>query len=164
MLIKRDDGTVRSSHFGYTPDVYENPDRYRSTIDATRAELQHLMNPGKLIDAIAFRGSSGCAMGYPLAYLTGISPLYIRKPQEICHGSETAEGPGKDIRRYVIVDDFISSGATVRAILRALHPAKCAAILLYGSNSAGMCREDRIAAVPVIHTNPRPQGLSHEKN
>lgn len=77
---------------------------------------------GHEYDAIAFRGHSGTLIAGPLAILTGKPLILVRKSRESAHTSSQVEGY-MNSKRYVIADDFIRSGETVNAILRAM---KCA--------------------------------------
>lgn len=153
MIVKRDDGSIHSSHAGYNKDIYGSPLRWKATVNVTLEALQEVLaHSFPPVDAIAFRGSSGAAMGYTLAYLSGVPPLYIRKPKEKSHGSVT-EGPEGPVRRYVIVDDFSSSGETLKTILGACYPAQCAAILLYARNgNRELVELGEFQSVPIIHT------------
>lgn len=65
-------------------------------------------------DSLVCRGTSGLAVCAPLSLATGRPYGIVHKPGR--HGAEGYQGcynPG----RYIIVDDFISSGATMRAII-----------------------------------------------
>jgi hypothetical protein len=68
--------------------------------------------------AIAFRGMSG-ALVVPMLCLELRKPMIVcRKESEKSHGSPV-EGWGRG-GPYIIVDDFISSGSTVRGIMATL--------------------------------------------
>lgn len=85
-------------------------------------------------DAIAFRGMSGCLLAAPLAYLTGKTLIMVRKPEQ-SHTSLIVEGD-KAAKTYVIVDDFISSGQTVKIIVQEVtkfSDAKCIGTLTAGN-------------------------------
>jgi adenine/guanine phosphoribosyltransferase-like PRPP-binding protein len=73
---------------------------------------------GVEFDAIAFRGMSGCLFAAPLALRLGKSLLMVRKPNQ-SHTYRIVEGD-KLARTYIIVDDFISTGETMREIVKAL--------------------------------------------
>lgn len=110
-----------------------NPKSMKSMINKLCAEIKTI----KDIDAIAFRGVSGAAVAYPIMYKTGIPVVNIRK--EDSHG-RSIEGPDRDIKKYIIVDDLIDSGATIHVIVttmhdRGIHPTNCKGILLYSSFS-----------------------------
>jgi orotate phosphoribosyltransferase len=96
-------------------------------------------------EAIAFSGSSGCAAAFYLAALHEIPLIYVRKDNEECHGNSLECNIGYEgtIKKYLIVDDFISTGTTVRRISekitrtaqgRNAYPAKCIGILCYDSS------------------------------
>jgi len=70
--------------------------------------------------AIAFRGFSGAMVAPIVAYKLGLNPIGIRKPNEGSHGGSTKSRltlEGHRVERYVIVDDFVLSGDTVRKII-----------------------------------------------
>ncbi len=84
-------------------------------------------------DAFACRGLSGMLVAPIVAMEMGKTLLVVRKKDEDNHSSRMVEG---DIgaRRYVIVDDLISSGATCRAIIeeiREVSEAQCIGIIRY---------------------------------
>lgn len=67
-------------------------------------------------DAIAFTGLSGSVVAGAVA-LTMDKYLYcVRKKNESKHSDHEVEGPSTGLR-YIIIDDFISSGATVQRIM-----------------------------------------------
>lgn len=86
-------------------------------------------------EAIAVRGVSGLGMGAAVSYETGIPLVIVRKPGEQSHGNQV-EGPGL-IAKFLVLDDIISSGETMRTIIGALNPAECVGVLLY-SDSFGL--------------------------
>ena len=71
-------------------------------------------------DAVAFRGISGNLIAPAIAMEMNKSLIAVRKTTKDCHSDRRVEG---DIaaRRYVIVDDFICSGATVNAIMDEIY-------------------------------------------
>lgn len=87
---------------------------YRETVDATIRAI-HEIRKTLRIDALAFRGTSGCAVGFPAALATGMPMLHVRKGHSHC--SVLVEGHvGPTIRSYLIIDDFVSSGETITKI------------------------------------------------
>lgn len=87
-------------------------------------------------NALAFRGYSGSSIGCIVSYLTGIPAIYVRKEydKEPTHGTSIeASANYLNLGSYVIIDDFISSGRTVDAIMEALEPRHllCTGIILY---------------------------------
>jgi hypothetical protein len=85
-------------------------------------------------DAMAFRGMSGAMFAPILAYQMGKYLLMVRKPGDDTHSRMNVEGYYAS-KRYVIVDDFTSSGDTLRAIHDAIREevpqAKCVGVYLY---------------------------------
>lgn len=66
-------------------------------------------------DSIAFRGMSGAVSAPVIALTLHKNLILVRKKEEKTHSIYPVEGYAASTR-YVIVDDFISSGETVRAI------------------------------------------------
>lgn len=83
-------------------------------------------------DSFAFRGMSGALLAAPLANMLDKTMIAVRKPGVDCHTSRAVEGDSA-ARRYIIVDDVICTGSTVRAIIRAIKHfaphAECIGIL-----------------------------------
>lgn len=116
-------------------------------------------------DAIAFTGTSGAAVAYPLSYRMKLPLLCVRKPTENSHYVSSGNGEIEgyiDTKRYLIIDDFTCSGDTIRRIIdviaKDLPSAECAAIALY-TREVGDSRmpfrhtfDDRCIMVPVIGT------------
>lgn len=105
--------------------------------------------------AIAYRGSSGAAVAYPLSIALNLPVIQVRRQGETAdgHGMGT-EGPRRNISHYIIVDDFIASGNTVNKILHEFKDAECVAVLLYqhpvkGKN--GRTSRKLVKKVPVWH-------------
>jgi hypothetical protein len=66
-------------------------------------------------DVVVFRGFSGAVVGPVVALKMGKNWAFVRKHDDNSHSSSRIEG--SIIGRYVIVDDFIDSGATIRKII-----------------------------------------------
>jgi len=77
-------------------------------------------------EAIAVQGLSGLLIGPIVAMLLKKPLLAVRKESERCHSNEEVEGD-IDVKSYIIIDDFISSGATCRRIQTALWRKGCKA-------------------------------------
>ena len=82
-------------------------------------------------EAIAFTGCSGAAVAYPLSFLTKTHLICVRKDK--AHNKSKTEG-ATEVKRYLIVDDFICSGKTIKNIISALK-GKPVGILLYSAYS-----------------------------
>lgn len=134
------------------PEVRNKPthhEQMRAVVSATylRSALTPILRRriikglcGKLkgldFDTVVFRGASGCLIGPAVADKLGKHMLYIRKDKEYedSHSSHMCEGHTR-LQRYIIVDDFISSGYTVDSIIKAVEvknsKAVCVTIALY---------------------------------
>lgn len=88
-------------------------------------------------DAIAFRGSSGAALAFPLSFLMKMPLIHVRKGSS--HYSGTIEGTISS-KRYIIIDDFIDRGTTIKKIISEIKKeigAKPVAICLYSAGQYG---------------------------
>jgi hypoxanthine phosphoribosyltransferase len=92
-------------------------DRQKTTI--ARA-VRTIKASGLKFDAIAFRGASGALIGPILAYMLGKTMIMVRKERREGHSYYLVEGE-YTARTYLIVDDFISRGTTVRAIVEGVN-------------------------------------------
>jgi orotate phosphoribosyltransferase len=102
-------------------------------------------------DALAFTGSSGAALAFPLSYLMKLPLIHVRKSDKNHYGG-SIEGTVSS-KRYVIVDDFIASGTTVRRILKAIkkeykHPVEAVGIFLYDSTPRNKYQDIPVVCVP----------------
>ena len=88
-------------------------------------------------DAIAFRGMSGAILAPILADRLNVKLLVVRKEEEKTHSDFYVEGSDTP-EKYVIVDDFVSSGDTIRITVRDIADnfpqAKFVGLYLYQSN------------------------------
>jgi adenine/guanine phosphoribosyltransferase-like PRPP-binding protein len=67
-------------------------------------------------EAIAFTGMSGAVPAGALALELDKSLIMVRKPNDGSHSPYVVEGDDS-AQRYVIVDDFVSSGSTVNRVV-----------------------------------------------
>lgn len=80
-------------------------------------------------DAIAVTGVSGMLVGVPLMHKLGKPLVIVRKEEEPrTHSHIRVEGYSVDFKRYVIVDDCVSSGKTVGRIIGAMRRPPCAVV------------------------------------
>jgi len=90
-------------------------------------------------DAIVFMGVSGSILAGALSLELGIPIVCVRKDDDNNHSSYKVTGP-TNFEKYIIVDDLISSGATVETILYKIRcyrdnsSPKCVGIFLYNSD------------------------------
>lgn len=97
-------------------------------------------------DAIAFTGSSGAAVAYPLSFLLKVPLIHIRKKDGNHYGGGKIEGTISS-QRYLIVDDFINTGKTIKRIEQTIREelgksAKPVAILTYASSTRSSSQFD----------------------
>jgi orotate phosphoribosyltransferase-like protein len=100
-----------------TPDYHEkatNPEYMTKIVEAMSKELYRLRQTTEF-SHIVVSGISGQSVGWPVFYKTGIDICVVRKPEEKSHGS-LIHGRG-ELKKYVIIDDIISSGDTVNRII-----------------------------------------------
>ncbi len=98
--------------------------------------VERLHELGWQFDAVAFRGLSGALAAPIIAYLMHKTIIAVRKPYEVDnhagHSNRPVDGD-RGARRYVVVDDFVATGDTLRAIKRAISDwaprAECVGIL-----------------------------------
>ena len=86
--------------------------------------------------AFAFRGISGALVAPILAHKTQKTLIVVRKPREKEHSHSMSPVEGdRAANRYIIVDDFQSTGQTVNSIIRGIsifNPiAQCLGTLFY---------------------------------
>jgi hypothetical protein len=114
------------------------PSTRRSVIDRTKAALAKLH-----FDAIAVTGLSGLLVGSIVAMEMDKPLIIVRKRGEERHTLNECEGVFGG-ETYIILDDFVSSGATIFRIERKVaaaakaafhHPPRCLGVLEYGACS-----------------------------
>lgn len=88
-----------------------DPVKRRDAVARTRVRLCDL-GP---FDAIAFTGLSGSVIAGAVALAMDKYLYCVRKSEENRHSDHVVEGPYTGLR-YVIIDDFISTGSTIRRI------------------------------------------------
>lgn len=111
---------------------------FGKTVEKTIANAERLRFETRF-DTIAFTGISGSAMAFILSHWLDIPLLCVRKKGENSHyhkqTNRLVEGNVKDIKKYVIVDDFISSGSTVKHVIESIRDAcpvaECVGMLMY---------------------------------
>jgi adenine/guanine phosphoribosyltransferase-like PRPP-binding protein len=123
----------------YLRNVYE-PEFFKRIPEAV--EIVQRMQKKLEFDAIAFTGISGMSFGFPLSYLLKLPVINIRKDWRDTgsHYRGRIEGTVSS-RRYLIVDDFISTGDTVKNIIKIIHEelgGKAIPVGLFLHNSGAM--------------------------
>jgi adenine/guanine phosphoribosyltransferase-like PRPP-binding protein len=88
-------------------------------------------------DAIAFRGTSGAAVAFPLSFHTGKPLLHVRK--SMGHSQRRVEGDFS-AKKVIVVDDFSETGRTLGLIRKHIREAfarercevpECVAVVFY---------------------------------
>lgn len=102
-----------------------DPAERRKVVELTRVRLCDL----PAFDAIAFTGLSGSVIAGAVALAMDKYLYCVRKSKENRHSDYVVEGPSTGLR-YIILDDFISTGSTIRRIVEMVqahtdNSAKC---------------------------------------
>ncbi len=104
-------------------------------------------------DAIAFTGTSGAALAYPLSYTLKIPLICVRKSTRDNHFGSKVEGC-YSVDKYIIVDDFIDTGSTIEKIQKAIKEeikeAKLMGIYLYNTPSKSSRCDFDFGIIPII--------------
>jgi adenine/guanine phosphoribosyltransferase-like PRPP-binding protein len=86
-------------------------------------------------DSIAFCGTSGAAFAYPLSLRLNIPLIHVRKDGVKTHATSKVEG-NIGCKSYIIVDDLIFTGTTIRyikdTIAEYIPSARYKRVFLYG--------------------------------
>jgi adenine/guanine phosphoribosyltransferase-like PRPP-binding protein len=90
--------------------------------------------------ALAFSGSSGACVAFHAGIEHNIPFIYVRKTGEKSHGKKIESNLTGIARKYLIVDDFVASGNTVKhiitgiqeyAVKRQTYIPKCAGLFCF---------------------------------
>jgi len=119
--------------------IYD-PDVFSRMIDRVAESLAFIKKKTKF-EAIAFSGSSGACLAYPVSARLGCRLIYVRRENETTSSHGNAVESDGNIAKYIILDDFVSSGATVCHIYNTIENArkndakiKCVGLALYQEN------------------------------
>ena len=122
-------------------DIFMYPDKYGQLVDRIADQLEALRKK-QSFTGMVFCGLSGAALAYPLSACLHIPLICVRKKGENAHGFDV-EGPQANVRRYIIIDDFIETGATIKELIDAMdeqnkwnkpskhNKVRCSGIVLY---------------------------------
>lgn len=115
------------------------------------------------IDTIVCRGFSGAVVAPVVAYELGVNWALVRKERDSTHSPRLIEGSVDG--KYIILDDFISTGETVNKIIWDVahyHPhAECLGVYLYDESWLRNWNDDNsrtiilnsIHGLPVLNWN-----------
>lgn len=114
---------------GYLADFFEDPMRM------IERAISLLASRSGSFDAIAFRGMSGAMVAPVVAARLNKTLIMVRKDGDGSHSPQRVEGDC-EAARYIILDDLISRGDTVRTIQKTIHDkfnpaAVCVGIALW---------------------------------
>jgi adenine/guanine phosphoribosyltransferase-like PRPP-binding protein len=92
---------------------------------------------------LVFRGISGIGIGVLVAHKTGRKFAIVRKEHESSHGYRVE---GHISTKYIIVDDFISRGETIKEIRSVMsnHASNCAGVILYKKRCSDRGTEEEL--------------------
>lgn len=93
-----------------------------------------------VVGGIACCGISGMSMAFAVADIIGLPVCVIRKDRDHHHSSGMAEGLQFD--NYIIIDDFVQTGATVQHIIAEMKVSRlaltCLAVFTYHASDDEM--------------------------
>lgn len=111
-----------------------SPAELRIAVDQVAEDLRKLMQRQEA-DAYVVRGASGVVFGGALLYAApDLKCIVARKPGEHSHAGTLCSVSGGnllEVRKFVVVDDFRSSGSTVQGMVRDMQPAEHVGMLFY---------------------------------
>lgn len=111
--------------------------KYNGSLDPTlnrkvvRALRKVIKQSGVKFDFIAFRGTSGALLSGPLSLNLNKRLVNVRKRD----GSHGFPIEGDIVGKFIIIDDFIASGDTMREIFKKLDRANCLGIFITGTHN-----------------------------
>lgn len=103
--------TDRYSHAGYMK-IALRPDRLKRRLKTIKSALRK-----HKFDSIAFTGHSGSLLAAPIALYLNKELIMVRKLRKDSHSKIPVEGY-KASKRYIIIDDLVSSGSTVKNVYK----------------------------------------------
>ena len=120
---------IKTSYLSSIFDPVKYAKTFRQSLRILRA-----LRKDRPFDAIAVRGVSGMALGFALAHRLKVGVICVRKSTARAHCKHTVEG-FVGAKRYVIVDDLVETGGTIKCIIDEIKieapQAKCVAGFFY---------------------------------
>ena len=121
----------------YLKSIFD-PELFQKTVSSTIAMAEKIKAEHDF-DTIVFSGVSGSAMAFILGHALKVPILCVRKASDGSHFADYSKGSPLEgnigVYRYLIVDDFISTGRTANYIIDAVSEnnpqAECVAMLMY---------------------------------
>jgi hypoxanthine phosphoribosyltransferase len=160
----------------HTQQVFD-PESFKALVKNTSKALGILKKKLKF-NCLAATGNSGNLLAGALSYKLGLPLLIVRKNNDHCHDDLKVNGFRPDeVVRYLIIDDLVSSGNTVRRIMDQIKAAgereraevsyenspipECVGILLYDSHQAPWAWDNRYNDAEKANTGPWVYSVSH---
>jgi len=114
--------------------AYRDPDGLRLAVARVLLSLDLVTEP---YDTIYVSGNSGIILGSIAAWQLSKKLMILRRPDETSFHGDVHEGNAwwYTESRYVIVDDFVSTGATLTRMFEeadGMHGPRSVAVVLYG--------------------------------
>lgn len=100
---------------GYSSRQYD-PSELRQTAQRLAIRIPELMKRSGA-QAVAVTGKSGMSLAFATLMLIDFPLIVVRKRGENSHGAPIEGTHSVDVRRYLVLDDFTDTGATVRSIM-----------------------------------------------
>ena len=131
---------------GYS-DVQFNTVRLRAKAHAVAAVLPEMMD--RLgADAVAVTGKSGLSLAFATLMLIDFPLIVVRKRGENSHGNPIEGTQSVNVRKYIILDDFVSLGTTIKTMVGSIDemcdsamanvkPLRCVGVLQYLRDGTG---------------------------
>lgn len=104
---------------GYSDTQYDNA-KLREAAKLVAAKLPLIMRETGA-QAVAVTGKSGLSLAFAALMLIDFPLIVVRKRGENSHGANIEGTSGIEVEKYLILDDFVSSGRTVRTIVEELE-------------------------------------------
>jgi hypoxanthine phosphoribosyltransferase len=92
-----------------------HPDRFHKLVDETIVKVRELKEKYPEIEALAACGHSGLMLVGAVSYALNMPQIAVRKSADTEHDCYLADG-WMGCRGYLVVDDLINSGDTIRRI------------------------------------------------
>jgi orotate phosphoribosyltransferase-like protein len=115
----------------------QKPEVLRRAVTALSRDIRSFnesLPKDQKIDVIVCCGISGAAVAFPVSLETGIPVWVVRKVKEMTHSphdvdrhffsSEDEMIKCPDVLRYIIIDDIVDTGATIRWIIEKMNGVK----------------------------------------
>ena len=121
---------------------------YENIIKKVRRKVKTLVDQTGVDTLLVFTGVSGMAVGFPVTRSLKLRPVVVRKTIKGTHGYNKVEMDGEPTGKFIIIDDCIDTGKTIRRVLKEIEtyrsryyrncpdeqvdsPLKCIGIVLY---------------------------------